>query len=331
MSTILLTGATGQLGPFIARRLLRDGHNLVLWSQSWKEAIEGITPRCVDLEDEGAMRHAFAQAAPDAIIHAAAMSQIAACHADPAKAQRVNVDSTALLASRAPSRQGGAKSAQRSSAPTAAKADKATGARSPMAPPCRDGALIYLSTDLVFDGEQGGYRETDVPTPVNVYGRTKLEAESHVLALDQHTVLRLPLIISPSLVGRPKFFEQLTTSLREGKPVTLFDDEWRAPLTAEDVAQAVALALTHRVTGLFHLAGPQRLSRYEIGVAVARGMGLDPAPIRRASRLSMQSPEPRPRDTSLNGEKWLARFPAWKPRTIEEAARQWGEASGGRY
>ncbi|MEX2216318.1 MAG: SDR family oxidoreductase [Phycisphaeraceae bacterium] len=286
---ILITGGTGQLGPYIARRLLRDGHELTLWSQSWTQSVEGITPRCVDLEDAQAMERALSDAAPEAIVHAAALSQIASCHGDPQKAHRINVQATAWLG------------ALRG------------------APPCRDGALIYLSTDLVFDGEQGDYRETDAAHPSSVYGRTKFEGEQTVLASSRSrpTVLRLPLILGPSLTGRPKFFDTLIASLKEGKPITLFDDEWRTPLGADQAADAVALALTHRLEGLYHVAGGERLSRYEIGVIVAAALGVDASCIQRASRLSMKGPEPRPRDTSLNSDKWRARFPSFETSNFE--------------
>ena len=259
---VLVTGASGQIGPYLLRLLRSAGCEVIAWSHQALQPVEGLQPRSVPLVDEAAIRLAFEDAAPDCVIHAAAMSAIADCLKDPAKASAINTRGTALLAELADGR--------------AAR-------------------MVYLSTDLVFDGEKGNYRETDPAHPPTCYGRTKLAGESAVLTASRGAVLRLPLIVGPTLTGRAKFFENLLASLRENRRVDLFHDEWRTPLTPDSVAEAIVMLALSPATGLFHVGGPQRLSRYEIGVAVAQAAGLSPEPIQAVSRLSIPSPEPRSR------------------------------------
>ena len=164
--------------------------------------------------------------------------------------------------------------------------------------------LVFVSTDLVFDGRRGWYRETDPPSPIEPYGASKAAAEREVLQRGG-AVARTSLIfgfdpldpITSRLVVRP---------LRSGERSRLFVDEFRCPAYAPDLADALLeLARGHPSAGsgqvfrgLLHLAGPQRLSRYEFGVKLAKALGLDPAglePARQAHSGLVRSP-----DTSLD-------------------------------
>lgn len=288
---ILLTGASGQLGPYIVRRLLRDQHELTLWSQSWNEPVFGVPVRQIELSDFDASGRALAEAKPDVVIHAAAIANMQQALTDPSRAERVNTYATAALAELAAHHRA---------------------------------RMIYLSTDLVFDGEhdgsQGGYTERDGARPLSCYAQTKLMGEGPVMLKEQvNLVLRLPLMIGPSLNNRIKFFDHLLAALRGKRKITLFDDEWRTPIAPDVVADALSLAVSTGIAGLFHLAGPQRMSRYEIGTALARLINADPATIVAASRLSIESSEPRPRDTSLDATKWYAAMPQCPRPAFEES------------
>jgi dTDP-4-dehydrorhamnose reductase len=243
----------------------------------------------VDLADADAVASAFRQAQPTAVIHAGAVAIVAECLRDPRRAQQVNVHGSAILAE------------------LAAEA----GAR-----------LLYVSTDLVFDGAKGWYREPDVPAPLSVYGRTKLEAERAVLAIPRSAVLRPSLLFGPTRVGRPSFFDQQLAALRERKPLTLFTDEWRTPLSLITAARALAALVRSDFCGLLHLGGPERLSRWEMGLRLATALHADPAVLVAKTREQVPSAEPRARDTSLNSSKWRELFPqlpwpSW-PDTLHE-------------
>src|SRR5262245_2099978 len=141
---ILLTGASGQLGGYLLRELAGLGVPVSAWSGSRPGRLLGLDLRPVDLADPDAVAAAFREARPDLVLHAAALSRAADCFRDPGRAERVNAGGTAVLAELA----------------------GRAGAR-----------LVFVSTDLAFDGERGWYREDDDPAPVLVYGRTKVAGE----------------------------------------------------------------------------------------------------------------------------------------------------------
>jgi dTDP-4-dehydrorhamnose reductase len=272
----LVTGASGQLGSYLLRELLRREASVVGWSGTRMGECFGVPLRPVNLGDRGSLAAAFRDVRPDVVLHAGAMARVADCLRDPNLAHQVNTLGTASLAEMA------AESAAR---------------------------LVYVSTDLVFDGQQGDYREEDVPAPVSVYGKTKLAAEEAVLAISGHLAVRVSLLFGPSLVGRPTFFDEQRTALRTGKPVTLFIDEWRTPLSLITAARALVSLADSDYSGLVHLGGPERLSRWEMGRRLAAYLRADPSSLVATERDRQSGAEPRPRDTSLNSSRWRSWFP----------------------
>jgi dTDP-4-dehydrorhamnose reductase len=158
--------------------------------------------------------------------------------------------------------------------------------------------LVHLSTDLVFDGERGPYSEDDPPTPVNFYGAAKAAAERIVARTVEDAV-----IVRTSLVTRfdppdPRTEPVLAALRGEREPVTLFTDEYRCPVRTEDLAAALVELAGNGFTGILHVAGPERLSRCELGLRIAAYHRLDPAGRIRAG-LSTDSGMIRPRDCAL--------------------------------
>ncbi len=272
----LVTGASGQLGSYLLREL-HGRADLVAWSGTRCGDLFGVALVPVDFTDLQNLLTAYRAARPDVVIHSAALARISDCHREPSRAHQVNVAATAALAAEC----------------------------------ARSGArLVFVSTDLVFDGTRGGYREDEEPAPLSVYGRTKLDAENIVRAAPNAVVARLSLLYGPSLNGRTSFFDEQATALRTGRNVTLFTDEWRTPLDLPTAARALAALAASEVTGLLHIGGPERLSRYEMGLRLAVALGAEASLILGATRDSVPSPEPRPRDTSLDSSRWRAAFPA---------------------
>jgi dTDP-4-dehydrorhamnose reductase len=233
----------------------------------------GLTRRELELTDFAAVRARFQQDRPALVIHTAALSKSPACQADPALARRANVDVTACLA------------------------ELAAGI-----------PFVFFSTDLVFDGRQGHYRESDPPNPLSVYGETKVAAERVVLANPRHLVVRTSLNGGVSPSGDRGFNEEMRRAWAGGRTLRLFVDEFRCPIPAPVTAQATwALALGGNA-GLYHVAGSQRLSRWEIGQLVAaRCPELNP----RLEPASLQEYRgaPRPADTTFDCGKAQARLP----------------------
>jgi dTDP-4-dehydrorhamnose reductase len=160
-------------------------------------------------------------------------------------------------------------------------------------------ALVYMSTDALLDGESSPYAESAEPAPVHEYGRWKARAELHVRAeMPDAAVIRTSLIVRAEPPDRNSAW--VVDALRRGEPVRLFTDELRCPIAVEDLAAQlweVALLDPERRAGVWHLAGPEAVSRYALGVLLALRHGVDPAAIIPA--LSASAPAPRPRDLRL--------------------------------
>ncbi|HYG34086.1 MAG TPA: SDR family oxidoreductase [Clostridia bacterium] len=242
------------------------GHYLVQTAPKYAPGatVAGLTRPQLDLADFPAVRQEFTRQRPQAIIHCAALSRSPDCQANPGLARKLNVEVTAFLAELA-----------------------------------ADIPFVFFSTDLVFDGKAGNYDESAVPNPLSVYAETKLEAEAVVLANPRHTVLRTSLNGGSSPTGDRGFNEQMRNAWRAGQSLTLFIDEFRCPIVAEVTARAVWEVVNQNATGLYHLAGAERLSRWEIGQLLAARTPEVASQMKPASYKVYQG-APRSPDTSLN-------------------------------
>jgi dTDP-4-dehydrorhamnose reductase len=242
------------------------GHALVQTAafHAPRRPVIGLTRQDLDLTDETAVCDRFRRERPGLVIHCAALSRSTACEADPAMARRLNVDVTRRLATCA-----------------------------------TDAGFVLLSTDLVFDGRAGGYDESAQVNPLGVYGETKAAAESIVLSHPQHTVIRTSLNGGASPTGDRGFNEEMRRAWQAGRTLRLFIDEYRNPIPAVVTARAIwELVSVHR-PGIYHLAGAERLSRWQIGnLIAARWPQLHPR-LEPGSIKDYHGP-PRPADTSLN-------------------------------
>jgi dTDP-4-dehydrorhamnose reductase len=160
--------------------------------------------------------------------------------------------------------------------------------------------LIHLSSDMVFDGERGPYDETDPPEAVTPYGQAKAAAERAVIDLCPGAAIVRTSLIYGFEPADPRTV-WVVDSVRRGKPITLFTDELRSPVWVDQLAAALLELAAARESGIWHLAGPQPLSRYEFGERLVRAYGLDPAGIRPG--LSRESGLHRPRDCRLDVRK----------------------------
>ncbi|MCA9242624.1 MAG: sugar nucleotide-binding protein [Phycisphaerales bacterium] len=282
----LITGASGQLGGVVAQRLaaLRATAFALLGQGAFAEP--AIPASRVDLADHDAVDRHVRDFAPTRILHIGAMTAVGDCHRDPRRAEAINVGATRIL--------------------TACARDL-------------DARLVFTSTDMVFDGAAAPYAESDEPTPLSTYGHTKVRAEQALAAAPNTLAVRIPLMIGFPATERPTTFVGQYEALVSGRPLRLFTDEWRTPITLDDAADAlIALAQTD-VEGVVHVAGPERLSRYEIVATVAEALGARNAKLEQVSRLSIEAAEPRPADLSLQGACFATMLPAFAPRAIGES------------
>ena len=286
---VLATGAGGLLGGRLAACLHARGFDVLALH---RRAAPPPGPRslALDLSDGDALERLLESERPEAVLHAAVLGRADLCQERPADAQATNVALPERLAHACAER----------------------GIR-----------LVALSTDLVFAGDHAPYREDDAPRPSSVYGRTKHEGEQAVLGTcPAAAVGRVALVLGRGHGPRGSASESVAWALRAGRPVRLFTDEHRTPIDAQSVADAVERLLASKTArGLFHLGGPERLSRYELGLRVARTLGLPESAIVAARQSDYAGPDPRPADVSLDSGR-ARRELGWEARGVDEALRQ---------
>jgi len=271
LKKLLVTGASGLLGSHVARQAAGRFNTLGLFQSFRPRNVPGrLEP--LDLADAAAVRSRLDDFRPDLIVHCAALADADRAQREPDIARRMNVDATATLAQSA--RRLGAK-------------------------------MLFVSTDLIFDGRKGApYVEDDPPCPLSLYGQTKLDAEQIVRAgCGAWLIARTSLIFGPSPRGNRSLDEKLGAALREGRAVKLFVDEFRCPIATCDLAAALLELVDSPHTGVFHLVGPERLSRYEIGMRIAQRFGWPAATIEARSTRDVPTNPPRPADLVLDNSK----------------------------
>lgn len=249
-------------GGLIGSYILRTA---TTYAPGW--TVHGLTRARCDLTDSRAMRRLFNHVKPDVVIHCAALTNTAVCEAEPDRAHLLNVQVTAWLCELA-----------------------------------ANVTLVFLSTDLVFDGRRGNYTETDPVNPLCVYAQTKAEAEQVVLANPLHLVVRTSLNAGVSPTGDRSFTEKMRLAWQKGQTLALFTDEFRCPIHASLTARAIWELVQHKQRGLFHVAGNQKLSRWQLGQLVAaRCPELNPKLI--PASVNQWHGPPRAKDTSLDCSK----------------------------
>jgi dTDP-4-dehydrorhamnose reductase len=230
-------------------------------------SIVALTRNELELTDRAAVGRRFRQDQPSLVIHCAALSRSADCQSNPALARRQNVEVTAQLAGLA--------------------------AEIP---------LIFFSTDLVFDGRAGDYDEAAPVNPLSVYAETKVAAEQAVLSNPRHSVVRTSINGGASPSGDRGFNEQIRAAWKAGETLRLYTDEFRSPMAAVETARAVWELAARNQPGLYHVAGSERLSRWDIGQLLARRWPQLHPKLEPAS-LKEYRGAPRSPDTSLNCAK----------------------------
>ena len=282
-----MTGAGGLLGGRLAALLDARGHEVLA---ACRRSLPPAGPRAVplDLTDTPSLAAVLDGLQPEAVVHSAALG-VERCEEHPDEAERVN----ALLPG------------------TLARLCRERGLR-----------LVSLSTDLVFAGDRSFAAEDDPPRPLSAYGRSKLAGEEAVLeAHPAAAVVRVPLVLGRGHGPRGTSSESIVWAARAGRAPRLFVDEHRTPLDPESVADAIDRLLACPAAGRFHLGGPERLSRYELGRRVARAFGLPEDALVPARQAEHRGPDRRPADVSMDSAR-ARRELGWEPRPIDDAIRE---------
>jgi len=266
---ILVTGGTGLLGYWVARLFMERGFKVYATYHEKAPPDLGVEWVRLDLEDLDSIARVVEDAKPSIVIHTAAYTDVDGCEVNREKAYRVNYLATAALA----------------------KASKDTD------------LFIYISTDYVFDGSRGMYRESDVPAPLNYYGLSKLLGEVAVTAiLRSSVVVRVSGLYGYSPTGKKNFGVMAFEKLFIGEPVEAFVDQWLSPTYVKFLAEKLIKVVDARITGAIHIAG-ERLSRYEFATILAEILGASKDLVKPKRLAEAKLVAPRPRDSSLDTSK----------------------------
>ena len=160
--------------------------------------------------------------------------------------------------------------------------------------------LIHISTDYVFDGRNGPYKETDRVNPVNYYGKTKLAGENVILAGGiSAAILRTIVVYGTGINVKNNFALWVINSLRDGKNIQCVDDQIGNPTHVSDLAACVVRVIERECSGLYHIGGADAVSRNEFAVKAAEVFGLSPSLIQKVKSSELHQTAIRPMVTSL--------------------------------
>lgn len=271
MCEILITGASGFLGAYLMRRCVDSGRDVLGIVHRHEMPVAGRSVQ-MDLADSRALMSLIRSERPCTVIHAGALTSPDYCEAHPEEADTVNVTATGALA---------------------------------MAAFAVNAHFTFISTDLVFDGKRGMYTELDVPVPINHYARTKAQAEHLVRSASADFAIVRPSFIygHPLAAHHASFSEALMNSLRAGTPTPVFHDQYRSPIEAGVLADAILEVAQRQLSGIWHIAGLDRASRADFARLLAEVAALDPGPLNEVSMADVRLPARRPRDASLDTSK----------------------------
>jgi dTDP-4-dehydrorhamnose reductase len=264
---LLVTGGTGFLGGHLLLQSVGEW-DVFATVRSRHPAVPCVKWVRMDLADEKEIAGGFETVRPDAVIHAGAMSNVDLCETERERALAVNAKSSAVLA----------------------RLCEKIGAR-----------MVFVSSDMVFDGGKGNYSETDPVGPVNYYGETKRIAEEWVLYGCTRAVCgRSALIYGTPAIGGTSFSYQMLKRLEAGKEVGLFSDQFRSPISVQSLASALLELASSPFTGIMHLGGTERINRFNFGLLMAEINGYPGSLIKPIRMDDNPSVAARPRDASLN-------------------------------
>jgi dTDP-4-dehydrorhamnose reductase len=272
---IFLTGASGLLGNALAAAFLKSGWTVHASSHREPPNQEGLKIHHLDLADTASTRKLISDIQPDVIINAAALSVPAECEANPRLSHTLNAGLPWELARLA-----------------------------------RDNGLRYIhySTDMVFDGKEGNYKENSLTKPTNFYGEHKLEAEHRLRETYPPTcTIRLPLLMGNSPSRNRSVHESHWASWKQGRVTPLFEDEWRVPVSVSNVAElTIELIRRPDIQGLYHWAGATRLNRWEMGRLIAARLGVSENLLQKTLARSFAKFKNRPLDLTMDYSKLKA-------------------------
>lgn len=272
---ILITGSNGMTGQKLVYRAIQNPNIELIATSSGANRLSmqhGYAYHTLDITNKEEVMKVIGACKPDVVINTAAMTNVDACEKDKELCRKLNIDAVAYLVD----------------------ACNSIGAH-----------FIHLSTDFVFDGENGPYAEDDEPNPVSYYGWSKLEAERIVQKkCNEWAILRTILVVG--LVEeqtRSNIILWVKRALEKGESIRVVNDQYRMPTLAEDLAEACLLTALKHAKGIYHICGKDFLSTWEIANKVASYFNLDASLLQELSSADLNQIARRPPITGFKLDK----------------------------
>jgi dTDP-4-dehydrorhamnose reductase len=289
---ILITGANGFLAHYLIEQLsTKNIEVLTTAKESYKGNIVSPYLHFVPLDftnatqvDEVLLTHK-----PTHIIHAGAISKPDICEENKVVAFNINVEGTKNLL---------------------ASAQKIN---------CH---FLFVSTDFVFDGKKGMYKEEDERFAVNYYGQTKILAEDEVMKYPfEWSIVRTVLVYGKPLTGRDNIITLVKQKLLAGEGYSVFNDQVRTPTYVEDLATAIVVMIEKNTKGVYHISGETIVTPYQMAIATAEYLNLDKSLIKEVTVQTFTQPALRPAKTGFDISKAKSEL-GFKPISFEEGLRK---------
>lgn len=290
---ILITGANGFLGYYLTRQLLDKKFHVIATGKGDCRlpfsADSNFSYEQMDFTDPYSVHDVFEKYKPGIVVHGGAISKPDECEQDQWQAYLVNVEGTVTTLLNA---------AEQKS------------------------FFIYMSTDFIFDGEKGMYKEDDRASPINYYGKTKLEAEEAVKEYEYNwAIVRTVMVYGKPILSRSNILSIVKEKLEKGEPYKVVDDQVRTPTYVEDLAAGIVQIIEKKATGVYHLSGKDVMTPYQMACKAADYLGLDKSLIQRVTAADFSQPAKRPALTGLNIDKARKEL-GFEPLPFEEGIKK---------
>lgn len=268
---ILITGSNGFIGQKLMSEILANKEFDLIALSKGKNRYKGSGSYCYvegDICNAENMSTILKDHRPHIIINTVAMANVEVCEKEKDQCKAINTEAVELLVA----------------------LGKVHGFH-----------LIHLSTDFVFDGQNGPYKETDQTKPLSEYGKSKLQAEISIGVGDiKSTIVRTILVFGvPQERGKSNFVLWVKKSLEEGNEINVVNDQFRMPTFVEDLVSAIMVIIKKKALGIYHISGAEVFSIYDIAMQVAAYWKLDSTLIKSVSSRTMESVVQRPKYTGF--------------------------------
>jgi dTDP-4-dehydrorhamnose reductase len=289
---ILITGSNGMLGQKLVYGLKNRKDVQLITTGIGLNRIndkEGYIYESLDITNEIEIGKIFAKHHPECLINTAAMTNVDACELKKDECKRINIDAVKYLAEE-----------------------------------CKKNNthFIHLSTDFVFDGSKGPYKEDDTPNPQSYYAASKLESEKIVQQAGISWCIIRTIIIYGVMddTQRSNIVLWTKNSLEQKKTINVITDQYRSPTFAEDLADACIIAALKHAEGIYHVSGKELMSIIEIANKVADFFGLDKSYIHPVTSEELNQPAKRPPKTGFILDKAIQEL-GYNPHSFDEGLK----------